>query len=155
MPDAAEIDFFVLQLDHRSDLREPVEAFQERVFDRLADAAGKGQKLRRGQALVAEEDDEIIEPGAADCGDGGFVQLAEIDAENLRADRPGERADFEGIAEGQSPAALRNAALIRDCHPGPPARKCATISGSRRMLTASFGVAFLGRPPRRMSFPAS
>ena len=54
-----------------------------------------------------------------------------------------------------SPTALRNVALIRDCHPGPVARKCASTSGSSRMFTGSFGAAFFGRPPRRTSLSPS
>src|SRR5580704_6134620 len=72
------------------------------------------------------------------------------------SDRARDRTDFDRIALiAQSPATLRNAALIRDCQPGPPARKWATTSGSRRMFTASFAIGFLGRPLRRINFPAS
>src|SRR5271163_2500359 len=124
MPNAAEIDPLMLQLDDRGDLRKAVDALQERVFDRLADAAGEGEQFRRRQLLIAEEDHEMIEPGPADGHNLAIVEIGEVDAMDFGADRPGDRADFEGIAaQGQSPAALRNAALIRDCQPGPSSRK--------------------------------
>src|SRR5215831_2862606 len=40
----------------------------------------------------------------------------------------------------------RSAALIRDCQPGPVARKCSMTSGSRRSETSFFAASDLGRP---------
>jgi len=74
--------------------------------------------------LVAEENDEMVEPCPADRRDGGFVELAQIDAVNLGPDRPGNWTDVERVgSRAQSPATLRSAALIRDCQPGPSSWK--------------------------------
>jgi hypothetical protein len=48
MPDAAKIDRLMLELDDRGDLRKPIEAFEERVLDGLADPPGESDELRRG-----------------------------------------------------------------------------------------------------------
>jgi len=47
-------------------------------------------------------------------------------------------------------SAWRSRSLIRDCHPGPAARRAASTSGSRRTLICCFAAADFGRPrPRR------
>src|SRR5580658_1986903 len=43
----------------------------------------------------------------------------------------------------------RNTLLIRDCHPGPVARKRSITSGSSRRLTKRFGASSVGRPRPR------
>src|SRR5262245_17492223 len=45
-------------------------------------------------------------------------------------------------------AIFLSAALMRLCHPGPEARKCASKSASRRSFTACLGLAMRGRPRR-------
>ena len=58
------------------------------------------------QGLAAEENDEVVEPGAADRGDRVVAQFVrQIDARNFRADRPGEGVDSQRIAAHQ-PAVL-------------------------------------------------
>jgi len=52
----------------------------------------EAQELGRGQRQLAEEKHAVLEPGAADAGDGGVADLgAEIDAMDLGADGPGNR----------------------------------------------------------------
>ena len=50
MPDAAEIDPLVLELDDRGDLGEPVDPLEEWVFDRFADAAGDAEQAAPASA---------------------------------------------------------------------------------------------------------
>jgi hypothetical protein len=120
VPEPAEIDPLVFELDDRGDLGKPVDPLDERVLDRLAEAPGEGEEPRRRQALAAEEDDEVVEPGAADCGDRVVVDLArQIDARDLRADRPGEGMDFRRIP---SHASRTSGAM-------PPARPPIGVSG--------------------------
>ena len=69
VPDAAEVHRLVRQLRDRDDLGEAVDALHERVLHRLADAAGEREELVGLEDLVAEEHDEVLEPGAADLGD--------------------------------------------------------------------------------------
>src|SRR5438105_1842833 len=98
MPEAAEIDPLMRQLDNWGDQRKPVDPLDERVLDRLAEAPGKAEELRRRQILAAEEDDEMVEPGAPDCGDRVVVYFArQIDPRDLGANRPSERMDFGRI----------------------------------------------------------
>ena len=66
-------------------------------LDRLAEAAREGQEAGWRQVLVAEEDDQVLEPGLADGRDRGVVEiLAEIHAGDLGPEGAGERFDREG-----------------------------------------------------------
>ena len=143
MPDAAEIDPLVLQLDDRGDRRKAVEALEERILDGLADTPREGEKLRRGQALIAEEDDEMAQPRGADRRDLRIVEAGQVDVQNLGADRPGDGTDLRHQRE---PLALQS-------------RRVAGIDGARgfaslhvhawlstrhhRLVTGGFGI----RPP--------
>ena len=96
VPDAAEIDLFVRQLEDGDDLREAVDALHEGVFDGLAEAAGEGEEVGRGQCLAAEEDDVVGEPDLADLGDLGIRRAGEVDALDLGADGAGELGVLDG-----------------------------------------------------------
>ena len=50
VPQPAEIDLLVLELDHRRDLRKSVEPLHERIFDRLAEAAARAAGIARASA---------------------------------------------------------------------------------------------------------
>ena len=98
MPDAAEIFRFVLELDHRNDLRKAFDAFDEGVFDHLAEALGEGEEFGRRQILVAEKDDVVLEPDLADFADDIVAGIGrEIDAQNFRADRARQAPHFETV----------------------------------------------------------
>ena len=60
MPEAAEIDPLVLELDDWGDLGKSVDPLDKRVFDDFAEAPSKTQKLLRCQVLFAKEDDEAF-----------------------------------------------------------------------------------------------
>jgi len=95
MPQAAEIDRFMRQLDHWRDDRKIGQALHEGVFDRFAEAFGQRHLLRRGHRLVAEEDNQVFQPGLPDFGDFRVGQvLREIDAADFRAERSGDRPDL-------------------------------------------------------------
>ena len=49
------------------------------------------------ELLAAEEDDEVLEPDATDLGDGGIVEVGEVDAGDHRADCARERLDLQGV----------------------------------------------------------
>ena len=69
------------------------QALDERILDDLAEAPGEGEKAGGRQILVAEEDDVVVEPGAADGANGVVVHLrAQVDAVNLRSDGAGDGA---------------------------------------------------------------
>ena len=61
---------------------------------RLADATREGEELVGVELLVAEEDDEVLEPRAPDLGDDRVVEVGrEVDPGDHGADRAGERLD--------------------------------------------------------------
>ena len=95
MPDAAEIDPLMLQLEDRRDFRKAVDTLDHGIGHRPAETAREGQLLRRGNVLVAEEDHETIEQGLPDRGDRGVGQVGrQIDAVDLRTDRRRDRHDL-------------------------------------------------------------
>src|SRR5439155_21111164 len=97
------------------DERKAVDPLDERVFDRLAEAAGKIEEPGGRQILPAEEDHEVIEPGAPDRGDRIVIDLArQIDAGDFCTDRPGEWVDSQRIAMHQS----RVPHATTQCRPG-------------------------------------
>jgi hypothetical protein len=99
VPEAAEIDPLVLELDNRRDLGKPVNAADERVFDDIAKALGKGEKPLRRQCLLAKEDHQVIEPSPADRCDGGGIEIfRKIDPGYLGPDCSGNRSYLERIA---------------------------------------------------------
>ena len=96
MPEAAEIDPFVLELGDLDDFWKTVDAAHERVFDRLAEAAGERQEACGRQALAVAEDHAVVEQSAADFGDRRFRQLrGQIDAVQFDAERAGDRPHLD------------------------------------------------------------
>ena len=96
----------------------------ERVLDRLADAAGEGEELVGAELLVAEEHDEVLEPGAADLGDGLVGEVGrEVDAADLGAERARDRRDVDR-AERLVRRSSSSSLLVRP-------RRCATAAGDR------------------------
>src|SRR5258708_33126740 len=64
-----------------------------------------------------------------------------------RVGKPRPERDYRAVERLRGRrAALRIAALMRLCQPGPPARKWASTSGSSRRLTAFFACSDFGRP---------
>ena len=54
-----------------------------------------------GEVLVAEEDHEVLEPGAPDGRDGVVGEiLRQVDARDLGAERPGDGLDLDGRPHG-------------------------------------------------------
>ena len=78
------------QLRDRDDLGEAVDALHERVLDRLADAAREREELVGSELLVAEEHDEVLEPGRG--GSRRPVSSSSIAREVDAADLGAERA---------------------------------------------------------------
>ena len=71
----------------------------------LAEAPAEGEELGGRQALVAEEDDEVLEPGAADRPDRLLAGVpGEVDAGDLGAERArdGMNAERRHRATGSS-----------------------------------------------------
>ena len=60
MPQPAEIDPLVFELDDRRDLGEAVDALDERVLDRLAEMPRQAEQFGGRQVLVAKEDHEVV-----------------------------------------------------------------------------------------------
>ena len=103
VPEPAEIDPLVFQLDDRSDQRKALDPVDERVFDDLAKTPGEGEKALGRQLLTAEEDHQMIEPGSPDRLDRSLVEvLGKINTGNLGAQRAGDRLDLKRVV-GHSP----------------------------------------------------
>ena len=69
VPEPAEIDLLVLELDHGRDLRKSVEPLHEWIFDRLAEASCDTQEFLRRQRLAAKEHHAVLQPRGADRSD--------------------------------------------------------------------------------------
>ena len=96
MPDAAEVDALVRLLDDRQHQRAFGQALDQRVLGRLAEALGQRQELLRRKLLIAKKDHDMLEQGDAQLLDRVVVErLGEIDAEDLGAERAGERSDLQ------------------------------------------------------------
>src|SRR5688500_12920073 len=92
MPNAAEVLALVLELLHLDHFREARDALDEGIFNGPAHAAGERHELRRGETLVAQEDDLVIEKRPAD-----FLRrniFRKVDAEDLCAERAGDAPDL-------------------------------------------------------------
>lgn len=62
---------------HSDDLGIPVETLDERVLDRRADRPGERQEaVVVEMALVADEHDQVVEPGPSDLSDDLVVEVA-------------------------------------------------------------------------------
>ena len=71
----------MLKLDDRDDLRKTFDAFDEGIFDYLAEAFGERQKLGGRQILIAEENDVVFKPDLSDFSDDIGARLGrEIDS---------------------------------------------------------------------------
>src|SRR6266700_3082033 len=98
VPQPAEIHLLGFQLDHRRDLRKSLDALDERIFDHLAEAPGHLQEPLRRERLVAEEDDQVLEPGAPDRCDRFVAQLVcEIDVQDLGAQGACHGSDIDAV----------------------------------------------------------
>ena len=150
MPDAAEIGPLVLQLDDRRDLGEASRPLRNGYSIGSPNRCAKADELGRRQVWSRKKTTRWSSQARRIAATMGSSRSRRSTPVELRTDRPSDRTHLERIAAGdQRPATLRNAALMRDCQPGPPARKWATTSGSSRMFTASFGSVFFRRPPGR------
>ena len=96
VPEPAEIDPLVLELDDRGDQRKALDTLDERVFDDLTKTPGEGEKPLGQQVLAAKEDYQMVEPGAPDRGDRRVVEVcAKIDPGDLGPERAGNRMDLK------------------------------------------------------------
>ena len=69
VPDTAEIDGFILALQHRGDFREPVQPFQKRIDVGLADRARQFQLALRRKVLVPQYKQVMLQPDRPDVVD--------------------------------------------------------------------------------------
>src|SRR6266568_1471891 len=98
VPQPAEIRLLALQLDNRRDLRKSLDALDEGIFDHLAETSGKLQEKLRRERLVAEEHDEMLEPGAPDRVDRLVARIMrEIDVHNLGPQGARHGADLDAV----------------------------------------------------------
>jgi len=97
VPDAAEIDPFVRQLQDRRDDRIAVDPLHEGVGVRLADGLGEGQLLGRRQVLVAEHQHVVpVEQRAQGRTGGARRRVRQIEAADLQADGRRQRFGLAG-----------------------------------------------------------
>ena len=102
VPDLAERLGVALLLDDLEDVGVLVHALHEGVMVDVAEALGEGELLLGRDRLLAEEDDEMLEPGRLDLLERRVVQLAEVDAADFRAERSGDGLDFDPTIERHS-----------------------------------------------------
>jgi hypothetical protein len=104
----------VLQLQHRRDLGKAVQPLDERIDAGLAEAAREGELLLRRDALVAEEDHQVLQQRPAHLRHGLVVHgLRQVQAEDLRPDAAGQRLHLDALVAGiagRLDAHLRHAA---------------------------------------------
>lgn len=103
VPDAAEIDPLIRQLQHRDDLGKPVNTLDERILDRRAEPPRQRQEIRRRQVLVAEEHHVVVEPDPPDRRNLGVAGMGQVDPADLGADAAGEFLDRQGVGHFRLP----------------------------------------------------
>ena len=91
VPDSAEVDGFVLLLQHLDNGWEVVETSDKRVLNWVAEVRCARQKGFGLEILVAEEDYLVLEEGSAEFVDEAWVlgQLGQIYIVDLSADGAG------------------------------------------------------------------
>ena len=105
MPDAAEIGAVILAFDDFGDLRKSLDAFQQRIVDRIAESLGESEELGRREFLIAKEDHQMIEQGLADgCDRCRADASGQVHPANFGTERSGDRGDSQGgrIGHGRS-----------------------------------------------------
>jgi hypothetical protein len=95
VPDLAERLGVALFLEDFENLRVLLHALHERMMVDFAEALGKGDLLPGRDFLVAEEDDQVLEPGGLDFVEGLVVERPEIGAGDFRAERAGDRLHLD------------------------------------------------------------
>ena len=95
MPDAAEVVALLGELRDRDDVGVALESGHEGVAAERSDAAGEGEELVAVEDLVAEEHHLVLEPGLADGSRGLVVEVGELHAVDLGAERARDRSDVE------------------------------------------------------------
>jgi hypothetical protein len=90
-------------------ISEAVEPLEERVLDDPAEAPRKGEKPLGRQLLAANEDHQIVEPGAPDRGDRAVIEIIrEIDAGDLGPKRPCYPTNLDHASTNSSPVEVVN-----------------------------------------------
>lgn len=101
MPETAEVDPLVGQLEHGRDQRIAVETPQEWIFLHLSELAGKGQLLLRGQPLIAKKQHLALQPQRMHSVQGCRPQgLGKIPPADFGSDRGREEVDLEMSVHG-------------------------------------------------------
>src|SRR2546425_6408263 len=93
VPVAAEVGLLLLGLHHLEDVREALDAGDEGVVARLAEARADAHQVGGLERLVADRQHRVLEERALQLPPGGVVQPGEVDSADLGAERPGERLD--------------------------------------------------------------
>lgn len=60
LPDASEICGLLFSLENLNDLREPIDALDKWIRDRLSEVGCEGEEGIRIKVLLPEEDDEML-----------------------------------------------------------------------------------------------
>ena len=72
-----------------------VHPLHEGMMVDVAEALGEGDLLLGRDLLVAEEDDEMLEPGRLDLLERLVIDLGEVDAADLGSERSGYGLDLD------------------------------------------------------------
>src|SRR5438132_1713173 len=95
VPDLAERLGVAFLLEDFENLRVPLHPLHKGMMVDVAEALGEGDLLLGRDFLVAEEHDEVLEPGGLDFVEGLLVEVAEVGALDLRPERAGNRLHLD------------------------------------------------------------
>src|SRR5262245_52535183 len=94
MPVAAEVRPFVLFLQYLEDVRVALDAGDEGIQTRFAEARADAHQVGGLERLVAKHQHRVLEKRAMDLLPSVVVQPGERDAADFGSQRPGQRLDY-------------------------------------------------------------
>ena len=134
----------------------------ERVLHRVAEPPGERLEVTRLERLVAEEHDEVLQPGPPDRGDGLVGRFArQVDAGDLRAEAARDRQHLEGAGGDVAHEKETSAEREDDYHLVEPADRgprCRPTTSDDDGADDAGGARDPARPPqahRRRTTPAT
>jgi hypothetical protein len=95
VPDLAESLGVALLLEDFEDFRMLLHPLHEGMMVDVAEAFGETDLLLGRDFLIAEEHDEVLEPGGLDLVEGLVVEIGEVGPFDLRPERAGDRLHLD------------------------------------------------------------
>src|SRR4026208_1989683 len=94
MPVAAEVDGLALLLHHFEDEGKVLEAGDERVMARLAEAAADAHQILGLDLLVADREHRVLQESIAQLAPSALVEGRQVHNPHSGAERSGQRLDY-------------------------------------------------------------